>query len=554
MWIATGLLVPLSTLPAFVHEIGWFLGPYWGFRAIHEAVFGSSPWQNIGMCVVVSTGYFVLGAVVLARIRAGRARPRDAEAHVNSLRVFFVGGVMSYRALFNWINPWVFFPHTLGYPIFEILFFAYLGRFAGVESDKFFLIGNAFMAIAITGFFGMGSSIGGERRSQTLSTLLASPANRLALFLGRAVPSIVTGFLVAATAFAICSLILGVHFSASELAGLAVAALVASFACTSFGLCLGCLGPPRAERVALRRHGRRHDAARLRGQRPVRPAARCGAGSRTLSAPDARDRRGPRAGSGRIAGIGLGPARHGGARRLRLPGPRRGHAARLRVPGPSRGDARDVLAAGYARQVIESESQLRDVIGSPSALVAGKVADRLNDLTRQFIERSPFLCIATANPDGGLDVSPRGDPAGFVRILDERRLLLPDRPGNKIADTLTNLLADDRVALLFLIPGVGDSFRVNGRAEVTDDEELLAASTVDGKAPKLGILVAIEEAYTQCSKALIRSDLWNPEKHIDRGELPSNGEILRSISDSRLDPEEYDRERAERYARREGLY
>jgi hypothetical protein len=204
--------------------------------------------------------------------------------------------------------------------------------------------------------------------------------------------------------------------------------------------------------------------------------------------------------------------------------------------------------------VIESESQLRDVIGSPSALVAGKVADRLNDLTRQFIERSPFLCIATANPDGGLDVSPRGDPAGFVRILDERRLLLPDRPGNKIADTLTNLLVDDRVALLFLIPGVGDSFRVNGRAEVTDDEELLAPSTIDGKAPKLGILIAIEEAYTQCSKALIRSELWNPEKHIDRAELPSNGEILRSISDPRLDPGQYDRERAERYARRDGLY
>lgn len=123
---------------------------------------------------------------------------------------------MSYRALFNWINPWVFFPHTLGYPIFEILFFAYLGRFADVESDKFFLIGNAFMAIAITGFFGMGNSIGGERRSQTLSTLLASPANRFALFLGRAVPSILTGFLVAAMAFTICSLILGVHFTASK--------------------------------------------------------------------------------------------------------------------------------------------------------------------------------------------------------------------------------------------------------------------------------------------------------------------------------------------------
>ncbi len=205
-------------------------------------------------------------------------------------------------------------------------------------------------------------------------------------------------------------------------------------------------------------------------------------------------------------------------------------------------------------RTIQSESELRAIVGSPSQLVAGKIADRLNGLTRQFIERSPFLCIATARPDGGLDVSPRGDPAGFVRIIDERTLLLPDRPGNKIADTLTNLLVDDRVALLFLIPGVGDSFRVNGRAAVTDDESVLAASTVDGKAPKLGILVTIEEAYTQCSKALIRSDLWNPDKHLDRDELPSGGEIMRAISDPELDPEQYDRERAERYARREGLY
>ncbi|HVC85795.1 MAG TPA: ABC transporter permease [Gaiellaceae bacterium] len=161
---------------------------------------------------------------------------------MNSLRVFFVGGVMSYRALFNWINPWVFVPHTLGYPIFEILFFAYLGRFAGVQSDKFFLIGNAFMAIAMTGFFGMGNAIGGERRSQTLATLLASPANRFALFLGRAVPSVLTGLVVSATAFSVCRVILGVHFHPSELGGLVVAALVASFACTSFGLCLGALG------------------------------------------------------------------------------------------------------------------------------------------------------------------------------------------------------------------------------------------------------------------------------------------------------------------------
>ena len=204
--------------------------------------------------------------------------------------------------------------------------------------------------------------------------------------------------------------------------------------------------------------------------------------------------------------------------------------------------------------VVGNESELRAIIGSPSQLVAGKIADRLNDLTRQFVERSPFVCVATARPDGGLDVSPRGDAAGFVRVLDERTLVLPDRPGNKIADTLTNLLEDPRIALLFLIPGVGDSFRVNGTATVIDDEELLAPSVVEGKLPKLGILVAIEEAYTQCSKALIRSDLWNPEKHVDRSELPSSGAILKSISDPELDPDEYDRERAARYARREGLY
>jgi PPOX class probable FMN-dependent enzyme len=207
-----------------------------------------------------------------------------------------------------------------------------------------------------------------------------------------------------------------------------------------------------------------------------------------------------------------------------------------------------------ASRTITDEAELREAIGSPTPLVQSKIADRLNDLTRQFIERSPFVCVSTAKPDGGLDVSPRGDPAGFVRILDERTLLLPDRPGNKLADTLTNLLADDRIALLFLIPGVGDSFRVNGRARIVQDDELLAGSEVDGKVPKLGIVVAIDEAYTQCSKALIRSDLWNPERHVDRSELPSSGEIMRAVADPDFDAAKYDRERAERYARGDGLY
>jgi len=203
---------------------------------------------------------------------------------------------------------------------------------------------------------------------------------------------------------------------------------------------------------------------------------------------------------------------------------------------------------------VSSEERLREIIGGPSALVAAKVADRLNDLTRQFVERSPFVCVATSRPDGGLDISPRGDPAGFVRILDNRRLLIPERPGNRLADTLTNLLADPRIGLLFLIPGVGETFRVNGRAAIVDDPTLLAESAVEGRIPKLGVLVTVEEAFTHCPKALIRSDLWNPERHVDREELPSSGAILRSVSDESLDVETYERERAARYARREGLY
>ena len=202
-----------------------------------------------------------------------------------------------------------------------------------------------------------------------------------------------------------------------------------------------------------------------------------------------------------------------------------------------------------------NEAELREALGGePTELVQKKIADRLNPLTSQFVEKAPFVVVATGRPSGGLDVSPRGDPAGFVRILDERTLLLPDRPGNKLADTLTNLLEDDRIALLFLIPGVNDTFRVNGRGQIVDDAELLAGSEVEGKAPQLGILVKVEEAYTQCPKALLRSDLWNPERHIERSELPRSGDILRAIADPELDVEDYEEARTERYRRREGFY
>lgn len=211
----------------------------------------------------------------------------------------------------------------------------------------------------------------------------------------------------------------------------------------------------------------------------------------------------------------------------------------LRMPPPSR---------------ITTEQELRAIIGHPKPIVSAKLATELNELTRQFVERSPFVCVATARPEGGLDVSPRGDPPGFVRVLDERTLLLPERPGNRLADTLLNLLEDPRIALLFLIPGVGDTFRVNGTAYITDDAELLAPSALEDRVPGLGIVVSVQEAYTQCAKALLRSDLWNPDRHIKRTDLPSSGEILKRISLPDLDVAEHERQRAARYARREGFY
>lgn len=207
------------------------------------------------------------------------------------------------------------------------------------------------------------------------------------------------------------------------------------------------------------------------------------------------------------------------------------------------------------RRILADEAELRAEVGWPTEIVTDKLSDRINDLTRQFIERSPFVCVATVRRDGGLDVSPRGDPPGFVRVLDPQTLLLPERPGNRIADSLTNLLHDPRIALLFLIPGVGDTFRVSGQAQIIDDPELLAESAVEGKVPRLGLLIKVQRAHTQCAKALIRSDLWNSEHHIERSELPSSGQILRSLKgDPAFDAEKHDRERAARYARREGMY
>jgi PPOX class probable FMN-dependent enzyme len=213
-----------------------------------------------------------------------------------------------------------------------------------------------------------------------------------------------------------------------------------------------------------------------------------------------------------------------------------------------------MTAHRLTQQILTSEAGLRELIGQPTPLVVAKLSDRLNRCTREFVQRAPFVCLATSDREGRCDVSPRGDPPGFVRILDDVTLLLPERPGNRIADSLRNILANPRVGLLFIIPGVGETFRVNGRALLTTDPELLAPCAVEGKPPRLGILIDIEEAYTQCSKAFIRSQLWDPSRFQSRESLPSNGEILKELAGGDFDAQGYDKERRARYERREGFY
>jgi PPOX class probable FMN-dependent enzyme len=203
---------------------------------------------------------------------------------------------------------------------------------------------------------------------------------------------------------------------------------------------------------------------------------------------------------------------------------------------------------------IEDEAALRALLGEPKPIVCAKVTHQLNPLTRGFIERAPFVCLATSDAHGHCDVSPRGDPPGFVRILDNATLLMPERPGNRMADSLRNILGNPHIGVLFVIPGITDTFRVNGRATLTTDPELLAPCAVEGKLPLLGILIDIEQAYTQCSKAFLRSQLWEPSRFVDRKQLPSNGEIMCAIHGENFDAQSYDVERAARYARRDGFY
>lgn len=185
---------------------------------------------------------------------------------------------------------------------------------------------------------------------------------------------------------------------------------------------------------------------------------------------------------------------------------------------------------------IRDEATLREMIGRAEGLAAKKSLRRLDRYCRQFIGLSPFPVIGTQSADGRADVSPRGDPAGFVQVLDDQRIAIPERPGNKRLDTLTNILEKPAVGLLFMIPGFEETLRINGRATLSRDPHLLERMTIHNRPPKVAILVRVEEAFLHCAKAFKRSNLWDPAARADRKVMPSLGRmILEQVAEAERD-------------------
>ncbi len=202
------------------------------------------------------------------------------------------------------------------------------------------------------------------------------------------------------------------------------------------------------------------------------------------------------------------------------------------------------MAASNGKLVTTME-QLMALYESPSDVSVAKEIDHISDHYRAFIETAPFFALATGGPDG-LDCSPRGDSPGFVRVADRQTLLVPDRRGNNRIDSLRNIMRDPRVALLFLIPGIGETIRVVGRAALSIDPDLMASFAVNGKAPCCVIVVTVERVFYQCAKAIVRSKLWDPAWHVDRKSLPTTGAILAAHTAGRLGGEAHDRGQLER--------
>ena len=198
-----------------------------------------------------------------------------------------------------------------------------------------------------------------------------------------------------------------------------------------------------------------------------------------------------------------------------------------------------------ANHQVTSIEQLEALYGLPAGAAVLKEIDHISPEYRTSVEASPFFALSTCGPEG-VDCSPRGDDPGFVRIADEKTLMIPDRRGNNRIDSLRNIVRDPRVSLLFLVPGVGETFRVIGRAAISTDPALLDSFVFAGKTPRSVIVVKVESIYFQCSKAIIRSKLWDPARLIDRKSLPSNGTVLAEITKGAEGGEEYDKAYPER--------
>ncbi len=188
---------------------------------------------------------------------------------------------------------------------------------------------------------------------------------------------------------------------------------------------------------------------------------------------------------------------------------------------------------------ITTVEQLEAIYGAPVEAAVIKEIDHISDHYRAFIDHAPFVVIATAGPEG-LDCSPRGDPAGFVRVADRKTVLIPDRRGNNRIDALRNIVRDPRCSLLFLIPGIGNTLRINGTAEILNDPALNESFAFQGKLPQTVLKVTADRVYFQCPKALVRSRLWSPDAHVERSALPSSGDILQALTDGKFDGAAYD--------------
>jgi uncharacterized protein len=200
--------------------------------------------------------------------------------------------------------------------------------------------------------------------------------------------------------------------------------------------------------------------------------------------------------------------------------------------------------------IIEDIGQIKEIYGEPMERTIKKQLPRLEKHSRAFIAMSPFIVMATCDAEGRCDASPKGDAPGFVHVLDDETLLIPDRLGNNRVDSISNILQHPRIGLIFMVPGIRETLRVNGRAQITVDPALLKATEANSKLPRSGILVTADEVYFHCGKAIIRSDLWNPEKHVARKDFPSLGIVIAEQIGQIVEPKEAERATEESYRTR----